>query len=298
MNQKNSYQKQRNLSIVSFIYEIPNVIAVMLSAIVSNSILTWLDFVDSLGKVVSDGLIVIQSRKMSHDLKYEYNYGVGKLEAITTFFCQSIEIGGLLCVIIISIMEIIHPEKPSDLLIYVVGLKVINILVDGIFVYQQNNINQENPSTVTESELFADIGEILFDVVTFISILIAWILRSHPVTWYISPILSILISIFLLYICSKHIRHVIHELTDHTLPEEIQLLILKAISQLNDSYHHFGSINSHHNGVYVDVDICVEFLPETTYEEIEQFRHKIQKELEKDIQNCRVSLLIKERMEI
>lgn len=90
MNQKKGYQKQQKLSIVSFIYEIPNVIMVMLFAIISNSILTWLDFVDSLGKVVSDGLIVIQSRKMSRDLKYEYNYGVGKLEAITTFFCQSI----------------------------------------------------------------------------------------------------------------------------------------------------------------------------------------------------------------
>ncbi len=295
MNQKKGYQKQQKLSIVSFIYEIPNVIMVMLSAIISNSILTWLDFVDSLGKVVSDGLIVIQSRKMSRDLKYEYNYGVGKLEAITTFFCQSIEIGGLLCVIIISIMEIIHPEKPSDLLIYVVGLKVINILVDGIFVYQQNRINKENPSTVTESELFADIGEILFDVVTSVSVLTVWLLRCHPVTWYISPTLSILISIYLLYICSKHIRHVFNELTDRTLPEEKQLLILKAISQLNDSYHHFGSINSHYNGVYVDVDICVEFFPKTTFEEIEKFRENLQKDLEKDIHNCRVSLTIAEK---
>ncbi len=292
MNQEKGYQKQQKLSIVSFIYEIPNVIMVMLSAIVSNSILTWLDFVDSLGKVVSDGLIVVQSRKMSHDLKYEYNYGVGKLEAMTTFFCQSIEIGGLLCVIIISLMEIIHPEKPSDLLIYVVGLKVINILVDGIFVYQQNKIHKENPSTVSESELFADIGEILFDVVTFVSILIAWLLRNHPLTWYISPILSILISIYLLSICSKHIRHVFNELTDRTLPEEKQLLILKAISQFNDVYHHFGSINSHYNGIYVDIDVRVEFLPETTYLEIEQFRENLEKELKKDISNCRVSISI------
>ncbi len=294
MNQEKSYQKQQNLSLFSFIYEIPNVIAVMLSAIVSNSILTWLDFVDSLGKIVSDGLIVIQSRRMSHDLKYEYNYGVGKLEAITTFFCQSIEIGGLLCVIIISIMEIIHPEKPSDLLIYVVGLKVVNIFADGFFLHQQNKIHLDNPSTVTESELFADIGEMLFDIVTLISIFVIWLLRNHPLTWYVSPILSIIIAIVLLYICSKHIRHVIQELTDHTLPEEKQLIILKAVSRLNDSYHHFGSINSRYNGIYVDVDIYVKFLPETTYEEIEQFRENIQKELDQDIQNCRVSLMISE----
>ncbi len=294
MNQEKSYQKQQNLSLFSFIYEIPNVIVVMLSAIVSNSILTWLDFVDSLGKIVSDGLIVIQSRRMSHDLKYEYNYGVGKLEAITTFFCQSIEIGGLLCVIIISIMEIIHPEKPSDLLIYVVGLKVVNIFADGFFLHQQNKIHLDNPSTVTESELFADIGEMLFDIVTLISIFVIWLLRNHPLTWYVSPILSIIIAIVLLYICSKHIRHVIQELTDHTLPEEKQLLILKAVSRLNHSYHHFGSINSRYNGIYVDVDIYVKFLPETTYEEIEQFRENIQKELDQDIQNCRVSLMISE----
>ncbi len=297
MEQNQAYKKQEHLSMVTFIYEVPKFIAVMISSFVSNSILTWLDFVESLGKVVSDGLIITQSKKMSRNLKYEYNYGVGKLEAITTFFCQTIEIGGLLCILIISLMEIIHPEKPSDLLIYVVGLKGINIIADVCFVHKQKQLHTENPSTVTESELFADIGGMAFDIATFLSILIVWLLRNHPATWYISPILSMIIAISLLYVCSKHIRHVLYELTDRTLPEKEQLKILKVISKLNDQYQHFGSINSHYNGIYVDVDIQVEFLPETTYADIEKFRETLQKELEKEIQNCRVSLTITDQRE-
>ena len=85
MNNDQTYKKQQKISSISFAIDIPNVIAVLISAIVFNSILTWLDFVDSLGGFISDAFVMIQSRKMKKNLKFEYNYGVGKLEAITTF---------------------------------------------------------------------------------------------------------------------------------------------------------------------------------------------------------------------
>ena len=132
-SKKNAYKNQEKLSSFSFLSEVPNFIAVTISALLSQSLLTWLDFVDSFGNMVSDGLVVIQSRKMSRDLRYEYNYGVGKLEAMTAFSCQSIGLGGLLCIILISMMQLVHPEKPSDLLIYVVALKVVNVAVDIVF---------------------------------------------------------------------------------------------------------------------------------------------------------------------
>lgn len=92
-----TYKKQQKISSISFAIDIPNVIAVLISAIVSNSILTWLDFVDSLGGFISDTFVMLQSRKMKKNLMFEYNYGVGKLEAITTFLTLSIQSGGLLC---------------------------------------------------------------------------------------------------------------------------------------------------------------------------------------------------------
>ena len=287
-----TYKKQQKISSISFAIDIPNLIAVLTSAIVSNSILTWLDFVDSLGGFISDTFVVFQSRKLSRNLMFEYNYGVGKLEAITTFLTQSIQTGGLLCVLFVSILELFDPSQPSDALIYVLILKTVNIILDSLLLFGQYRINKEHHSAVTESELNSFIGSLLFDCATFASILIVWLLRNNKLTWYISPILSILIGLYLLSRCLKHIKRAIYELTDKTLPEAEQLKILKAIVKLDNLYLSFGSINSRYNGNDLEIDVNVKFNPDSTYKEMEEFRSKLQEELEKEIDNCCVALCI------
>ncbi len=292
MEQQEAYNSQKKLSSLSFLTELPNLIAVTIAAMMSHSILTWLDFVDSLGNIVSDAIVVVQSRKMSKDLRYEYNYGVGKLEAMTTFFCQSIEIGGLLVILVISIMQLINLKRPSDLLIYVVVLKAINVLVDIAFEHEQRKIKNANPSSVANGEYLATVGVLFFDITTLLSILIVWLLRNNPVSWFVSPLFSIAIAIGLLMYCLRNVRNAVNELTDRTLPEKDQLEIMRVLVKYSDEYSSFGSIKSHYNGMYADVDITVTFFPDTTFEEIRRFRNEIQSEMDKDIEHCRVSIIV------
>ena len=91
MEQQSVYKKQQKLTGVQFLMELPNFAAICISAILSHSLLVWLDFIDSLGNVMSELLVIILSRKMCRDLRYEYNYGVGKIEAMTTLLCDSIQ---------------------------------------------------------------------------------------------------------------------------------------------------------------------------------------------------------------
>lgn len=292
MEQQEAYNSQKKLSSLSFLTELPNLIAVTIAAMMSHSILTWLDFVDSLGNIVSDAIVVVQSRKMSKELRYEYNYGVGKLEAMTTFFCQSIEIGGLLVILVISIMQLINLKRPSDLLIYVVVLKVINVLVDIAFEREQRKIKNANPSSVANGEYLATVGVLFFDITTLVSILIVWLLRDNPVSWFVSPLFSIAIAIGLLMYCLRNVRNAVNELTDRTLPEKDQLEVMKVLIKHSDEYSSFESIKSHYNGMYADIDITVAFFPDTTFEEIRSFQSEIQTEMDKDIEHCRVSIII------
>lgn len=68
----------------------PNFVAVTVSAIVSVSLIVWMDFVDSFCNVVNSGFVALLSRKLRRNLKYEYNYGVGKIEAISSLACDGI----------------------------------------------------------------------------------------------------------------------------------------------------------------------------------------------------------------
>ena len=88
--QQEAYKKQESITGLQFLTELPNFVLVLASAVVSHSLIVWLDFVDTLGNLLSEAIVAAQSRLMSRDLRYEYNYGVGKIEALTTFFTDAI----------------------------------------------------------------------------------------------------------------------------------------------------------------------------------------------------------------
>ena len=56
--QNDSYKSQQKVSFFNFLAELPNFIAVTVSAIISGSLIVWMDFVDSLGNVLNSGLVI------------------------------------------------------------------------------------------------------------------------------------------------------------------------------------------------------------------------------------------------
>ena len=242
MKETSSYNKQQKLTIMQFFLELPNFIAVLLSAIFSGSLIVWLDLIDSLGGIFGEGVVMTQSRKLSKDLKFKYNYGVDKVEALTTILCEGVAIGGLICIMIISIIEIINPAKPSDLIIYVVILKIINVLLDLFFVYKQYKIKKESSSKIIKREFVSNIGALTFDVATLLSLLFIWLFRNFLFSWYIAPILSLVIAIVFTFFYSKHIKNAIDELSDKTLPENLQFKILKVLAHHQQEYKYFDNV--------------------------------------------------------
>ena len=290
--QQEAYKRQQRITGLQLLSELPNFVLVLLSAIVSHSLIVWLDFVDTLGNLLSEVIVTVQSRRMSRDLRYEYNYGVGKVEALTAFFTGAIELSGLLCIAVVSVMQIVSPESPSDLLIYVVALKVVNVLFDLWFLRGQAKIRAVNPSAIAETEYLGNIGALAFDGGALLALLAVWLLREHHVSWYVSPVLSLVIAVVMMVFCVKQIHHAMMELADKTLPEEEQLKILKVLNRHNGEYRRFDSIRSRYTGTTVTVDLAVTFDEGTTYRQIEDFRDAVQRELTEEIPNCRVSVIV------
>lgn len=290
--QQEAYKKQKNLTGLQFLTELPNFVLVLISAVVSQSLIVWLDFIDTFGNVLSEGLVILQSRRLSRDLRYEFNYGVGKLEAMTVLFTGAIELSGLACISVVSVMQLIEPEKPSDFLIFVVVLKVVNVLFDLWFLRGQAKIRKANPSTIAESEYVGNAGALAFDAGALLALLAVWLLRGHRVSWYVSPALSLLIAIIMAVFCIRHVRHAMGELEDKTLPEEDQVKILKILNRHHDEYSSFDSIRSRYNGTTVTVDLVLTFEDSTTYQQIEKFRNDVQQELAEEIPNCCVSVIV------
>ena len=294
MGNKSGYKQQQNLSIAQILAEVPSFVAVLVSAILSRNLLVFIDLFDSFMYLISLSLVVVLSKKLTKDLRYEYNYGVGKVEAISSLLCDSIAFVGLLFALGLSVHKIIFPEQPSDLVIAVVGLKVINVSFDIAFFVKQRKITKIHNSAISKANYAEALSALLFDSVALVSLFAMWLLRDNPIGVFISPVVSIFVAIYLMFGYVKRTRQSLIELTDKTLPEEEQMKILNILTRHYDSYSQFHSINSHKSGDITMIDIHLSFEKNTTFEEILALKTKMQEEFDSQFGNCVVNIVVGE----
>ena len=294
MGNKSGYKQQQNLSIAQILAEVPSIVAVLVSAILSRNLLVFIDLFDSFMYLISLSLVVVLSKKLTKDLRYEYNYGVGKVEAISSLLCDGIAFVGLLFALGLSVHEIIFPEQPSEFVIAVVGLKVINVSFDIAFFVKQRKITKIHNSAISKANYAEALSALLFDSVALVSLFAMWLLRDNPIGVYISPVVSIFVAIYLMFGYVKRTRQSLIELTDKTLPEEDQMKILNILTRHYDSYSQFHSINSHKSGDVTRIDIHLSFEQDTTFEEILTLKKQMQEELDSLFGNCIVNIVVGE----
>ena len=294
MSNKSGYKQQQNLSIAQLLAELPSFVAVLVSAILSRNLLVYIDLLDSSMYLISLVLIVLLSKKLTKDLRYEYNYGVGKIEAIASLLCDGMGCFGLLITLGFSVQAIIFPEQPSDFVIAVVGLKVINVSFDAAFFVKQRKITKIHSSAISNANYAEALSALLFDSVALVSLFAMWLLRSNPIGGYIAPIVSIFVAIYLMIGYVKRIRQALTELTDKTLPEEEQMKILSILTRHYDSYSQVHSVNSHKSGDCIRIDMHLSFERNTSFEEILTLKKQMQDELDSQFGNCIVNIIVGE----
>ena len=294
MSNKSGYKQQQNLSIAQLLAELPSFVAVLVSAILSRNLLVYVDLLDSSMYLISLVLIVVLSKKLTKDLRYEYNYGVGKIEAIASLLCDGMGCFGLLITLGFSVQAIIFPEQPSDFVIAVVGLKVINVSFDTAFFVKQRKITKIHSSAISNANYAEALSALLFDSVALVSLFVMWLLRNNPIGGYISPVVSIFVAIYLMFGYVKRIRQALTELTDKTLPEEEQMKILSILTRHYDCYSQVHSVNSHKSGDCIRIDMHLSFERNTSFEEILTLKKQMQDELDSQFGNCIVNIIVGE----
>ena len=82
------------------------------------------------------------------------------------------------------------------------------------------------------------------------------------------------------------------ELTDKTLPEELQMKILNILNQHYNSYSQFYSINSLKSGDVTRIDIHLSFENNTSFEDIVNLKKQMQNECDRQFGNCIVNIIV------
>lgn len=291
-NNENEFKEEHRLAIILVALRLPDLIIGLAAGIMSGSLIVWMEFVETASIIIPGTILIILSAKLSKNLKYKFNYGTGKVEAITALCCEMFDIAGLICIIILSIRELtLRPEREEYLLI-AIALICIETIIDFFLLRKQKNLMDRSDSRLLHSAHLSSQKEVCFDLIALVVLIISFIFRRELWVVYLSPILCLIIAIPFIIVVSRHCSESIQELTDLTLDEESQLKLMRILAKYYYEYVDFVDLRSRKSGNQIYVDIELIFNPEKTYAEIQQTAGSITSEIQKELPNCNVNIVI------
>lgn len=193
-NEGKAYKDQQKIGILSFLAELPNFVLMLISAIMSHTLIVWMDLIDSFSNVMRSSVVTVSSIKLKKGTLND----AGKFEKRASLICEvSVDVG-LFCVIGCSIYELINPHEPGGFLLYTLILKVINIAIDTYMVIKQYRIWKVQKTPIIAAEMSGFKKDLSFDTLAFVTMLVCYVLRKYEWSWYISPVLCLPLAVYFL----------------------------------------------------------------------------------------------------
>ncbi len=290
--QKNVLAEQKKVAILLIIYRIPEFVTSFIAAAASGSMVVWLEFIENASILIPGIIIVILSGKLSQNLKFTFNYGTGKVEAISALSCEMFDLAGIFCVVFFAIRKIIMPDIEEDFLAFALVVSIIGLLIDIFIYYKEKSLVEKEHSRMIHSAFVAARNEFVFDAISIVTLIIGIIFEKTSWIRYFSPIVCVVVSLPLAYIVVHHLTDAIRELSDLTLDEESQLKILKALNEFYEYYDELGEIKSRISGndQYVDIELC--FKQDMPFREVSKVSEDIRKRVSDEIGGGIVNVVI------
>lgn len=251
--------------LIAFILNLSFSIFEFIGGILTNSVSIISDSIHDMGDSLSIGLSFFLEKKSKKDPDEKYTYGYTRYSILGAIITTVILLIGSVLVIISATKRIINPVEVNynGMIIFAIFGVVINFLAS-YFTSNGESINQKTVSL-----------HMLEDVLNWIVVLIGAIIMRFTDISVIDPIMSILVSIFILINAIKNFKTIVDLFLEKTpfgiSVNEIKNHLLE-IENIIDIHHiHIWSIDGYNN--YATMHVVVD-------KETNNIKEKIRQELE------------------
>lgn len=292
VDNSNELKREQKIALLMVLGKLPVFFTSFLAASVSGSIVVWMEFVENVSILFPGIILMVLSHKLDANLKYKFNYGPGKVEAITALSCELFDICGLFCVVYFSIKQLLQRNNTHEHLRFAIALSIVGFLIDVFVVWRQKKILESSQSKMFHTAFISAYKEFFFDGISIITLFIT--LRYEGKAWvkFFSPIVCLIIVVPFLITVMKHLRESIEELIDRTLDEESQMKIVKVLSEFYDSYEELGEVKSRIVGQEKYIDIEFAFNSDMPYREVREVATKMKKRVQEELKDSIVNIVI------
>lgn len=211
-NPKESYQMQMRVSMLSFLAELPNLIASVVAAAAAGTLICWVDCASSLESSAHCLIVLFFSRMILNQTSPDNRNELKRLEIKVSVLCDILVSFGTLSAVGLAVYELFNPQEMTGSLLWFILLKAVNTSFDIYFLAKQIQIGRSHASKLNETEIRVYVYYLLSDLAVGIIVSACYFLKDYPWSVYISPIASIILGIYFLAGVIKHINDSINEL--------------------------------------------------------------------------------------
>lgn len=236
--------------LIAFILNISFSIFEFIGGIFTHSVAIMSDSVHDMGDALSIGASYFLEKKSKKKPDEKYTYGYIRYSLVGSTITTTILLVGSSLVIYNAILRIINPVEINydGMIIFAIFGVIINFIA-AYFTKEGDSLNQKSVNL-----------HMLEDVLGWIVVLIGAIVMRFTDISYIDPILSILVSLFILVNALKNFKSIIDVFLEKT-PKNINIEELKKhlmnIENIMDVHHiHVWSMDGFKN--YATVHVVVE----------------------------------------
>ncbi len=264
---------------------------IVVSVLFSNSLVQVADLFNSLLQFASAALSWLTLRALRKDNRALFNYGLGKIENISSLFIAAFMLVGVLVMTCLIGYRLLHLERIHGFGVWL-GLACTLAFgtINAILWARTLRHLRLAPSPIVDAQrrLFAvkTIGNFCMFATFAISLSL-----DYRWTLYLDPLASAITVGFMVESAWKLTRHSIHDLLDRSLEEPLQVLINRQLAKSFDEYTSLDGVRSRHSGRNVFIEIFLGFDPRRPLAEIQVVTDAIKRALEAEIPHADVLVI-------
>lgn len=264
--------------------------AVTLGALLAASSSVLLaDFLKTSLECIAVLLAWLALRRIVHGRNHAFDYGIGKLESLSSVFVGVLMMLGVLVIVVNAVLNLMNPSHISGVGVYIsAAAQVVFGIINTRMALNARRLARLSASPIIAAQQQLFTSRAVGNAFIFSALSLSMLLHDHGWSVYIDPVASLIVAGFIAFSAMGVFTDSFNDLLDKTLDEELQMVINRELVDHFDQYDNLHGIRSRRSGSQVFIEIFLECNAERKVGEVQAFFDALRTSLESKIPNSRV----------
>jgi divalent metal cation (Fe/Co/Zn/Cd) transporter len=262
----------------------------------SRSLLFLIQVVSNIGSTVVLGMYALVLKRQADNKSYEYEYGLGKFEALGTFAGFIIQDVNLIILAVLSVNDFIHADKEVSFGVLEFAYPIAVVIYDVVIIMTLRRKSSSN-NGIIKSQIVDCMNEGLQLMVSLVIMTLICLFPNVMGIYKFQYIICLVIIGYTFYLSLDPIKRSAYSLLDKCTDETVSQKILSALTANYELYQYFDTYRTRVSARTTFVDLFIGYEADLTMKEILQRNNKISEDIKELIPDTVVNCILIDNMD-